>query len=108
LIFPFRKEIKLYNYYEIQVNRMLGILLFPFLLLIAFSLPLISLIAFYASIALVVTMLVIRYIKGFSIGISYFGSHIVHFLLYLCALEIAPVLIVIRLLLDFGPIKLSL
>jgi hypothetical protein len=108
IIFPFRKELKLYNFYEIQVNRVLGVCLFPMLLLIAFSIPAISSIALVGSFIIVGTMLLIRYTKGFTIGISYFGSHVIHFLLYLCALEIAPVLIIIRLLLNLGTIRVSL
>ena len=107
IIFPFKKELKLYNFYEIEINRVLGICLFPLMLLIAFSNPLLNSIALYTSFAVVAAMLLIRYIKGFNIGISYFGSHVIHFLLYLCALEIAPVLIIIRLLLNLGTIKVS-
>ncbi|HYV91560.1 MAG TPA: DUF4271 domain-containing protein [Chitinophagales bacterium] len=108
IIFPFKKELKLYNFYEIQINRVLGVYLFPLLLLIAFSPPITNIIALYASLVIVAVMLSIRYIKGFNIGISYFGSHVIHFLLYLCALEIAPVLIIIRLLLNLGTIRISL
>jgi len=108
IIFPFKKELKLYNFYEIQINRVMGVYLFPLLLIIAFSTPLMNTIALYGSLAIVTVMLLIRYIKGFNIGISYFGSHVIHFLLYLCALEIAPVLIIIRLLLNLGTIRVSL
>jgi len=108
IIFPFRKELKLYSFYEIQIHRALGLCLFPLVILMAFSVPLVCTIALYASFVIVVIMWLIRYIKGFSIGISYFGAHVVHFLLYLCGLEIAPVLIIIRLLLNLGSIRMSL
>jgi len=108
IIFPFKKELKLYNFYEIQVNRLLGVCLFPMLLLIAFSTSTISSVALFGSFIIAGAMLLIRYTKGFTIGISYFGSHVIHFLLYLCALEIAPVLIIIRLLLNLGTIRVSL
>jgi Domain of unknown function (DUF4271) len=108
IIFPFRKELKLYNFYEIQVNRLSGVCLFPMLLLITFSTPAISSVALFGSFIIVGAMLLIRYTKGFTIGISYFSSHVIHFLLYLCALEIAPVLIIIRLLLNLGTIRVSL
>lgn len=108
IIFPFRKELKLYSFYELQIHRALGLCLFPLVILMAFSVPMVSTIALYASFVIVVVMWVIRYIKGFGIGISYFGAHFIHFLLYLCALEIAPVIIIIRLLLNLGSIRMSL
>ncbi|MEO5675587.1 MAG: DUF4271 domain-containing protein [Chitinophagales bacterium] len=107
-ILPFTKELKLFNYYEIQLNRITGIYLFPLLLLIAFSPPPVNLLAIYLSFTVAAVMLVVRYIKGFSIGISYFGSHIIHFLLYICALEIAPVFIIIRLLLNLDSVRFAL
>jgi hypothetical protein len=108
IVFPFRKELKLYGFYELQIHRALGLGLFPLVILMAFSVPSVSTIALYISFAIVAVMWLIRYIKGFSIGISYFGTHVIHFLLYLCALEIAPVLIIIRLLLNLGSIRMSL
>ncbi len=104
-IFPFRKEISLYNYYEIQVNRVLGVMIFPIIILIAFGISSVSITAVFISFPIIGTMLFIRYIKGFNIGFTYFGSHVIHFLLYICALEIAPVLIIIRLLLNIEPIR---
>lgn len=107
LLFPFGKEITLYNFYEIQINRVLGIALFPLVLLISFSAEPVSDYAFFAAVILLTASLAIRYLKGFNIGINYFGRHLFHFLLYICALEIAPVLIIIRLLQNLGPLRFS-
>lgn len=107
LLLPFRKEITLYNFYEIQMNRMLGVVLFPLLLLITFSPAPVNEYALYASLLVVAACILMRYLKGFNIGINYFGRHLFHFLLYICALEIAPVLIIIRLLQNLGPLRFS-
>ncbi|MEO6166182.1 MAG: DUF4271 domain-containing protein [Chitinophagales bacterium] len=107
LLLPFRKEITLYNFYEIQMNRMLGVALFPLVLLVTFSSPPVNEYALYASLAVVGGCILMRYLKGFNIGINYFGRHLFHFLLYICALEIAPVLIIIRLLQNLGPLRFS-
>ena len=107
-LLPFRKEIDLYNFYEIQVNQVLGVILFPLILLIAFSISPFKEIAFYSSLLIVAFFIFLRYLKGFNIGINYFGRHLFHFLLYICALEIAPVLIIIRLLQSLDSLTISL
>lgn len=107
LLLPFRKEITLYNFYEIQINRMLGVVIFPLLLLMAFSPAPLNNYAQILSLPVLAAFILFRYIKGFNIGINYFGRHLFHFLLYICALEIAPVLIIIRLLLNLGPLRFS-
>ncbi len=107
LLLPFRKEITLYNFYEIQLNRVLGVLLFPLVLLLIFAPAPSSTYALYSAFAVSAGCILIRYLKGFNIGINYFGRHLFHFLLYICALEIAPVLIIIRLLQNLGPLRFS-
>lgn len=108
LLLPFRKEITLYNFYEIQINRILGVALFPLVLLITFSKQPVNEYALYAALIMVFAFILIRYMKGFNIGVNYFGRHVFHFLLYICALEIAPLLIIIRLLQNLGPLRFSL
>lgn len=107
MLLPFGKEITLYNFYEIQINRLLGVVMFPMVLLISFSTFPINRYALYASLLVLAVFVFMRYLKGFNIGINYFGRHLFHFLLYICALEIAPVLIIIRLLQNLGPLRFS-
>lgn len=107
LLLPFRKEITLYNFYEIQLNRVLGVVLFPLVLLLIFAPAPSSTYALYGAFAVSAGCILLRYLKGFNIGINYFGRHLFHFLLYICALEIAPVLIIIRLLQNLGPLRFS-
>lgn len=107
VLLPFRKEITLYNFYEIQINRSMGVALFPMLLLIAFSKNPFNEYALYFSIVVASIFFFLRYLKGFNIGSNYFGRDLLHFLLYICALEIAPVLIIIRVLLNLGPLRFS-
>lgn len=107
MLLPFGKEITLYNFYEIQINRLLGVIMFPIVLLISFSTWPLSRYALYLAIFVVAAFVFIRYLKGFNIGINYFGRHLFHFLLYICALEIAPVLIIIRLLQNLGTLRFS-
>jgi hypothetical protein len=108
LLLSNKKEIDLYNFYEIQINRSLGVILFPFTLFIAFSTPVLISLAIYISVFIIFVLLCLRYLKGFNIGAGYFRSHFFHFLLYICALEIAPLLIIIRLLENLGTLRVPL
>ncbi len=107
LLLPFQKEVTLYNYYEIQINQMLSVWLFPLTMMIAFAQSPFDEVALYASFLVLVLFILCRYAKGFNIGINYFGRHLFHFLLYICALEIAPVLVIIRLIKNLGPLSFS-
>ncbi|MBA3649287.1 MAG: DUF4271 domain-containing protein [Chitinophagales bacterium] len=107
-LLPFRKEITLFNFYELQINRIMGVILFPLVVLIAFSKDMISDYTWYVSYLVVLTFILMRYLKGLNIGIQYLGKYTFHFLLYICALEIAPILIIIRLIKNFGAIGVSI
>ncbi|MFI5135479.1 MAG: DUF4271 domain-containing protein [Chitinophagales bacterium] len=101
------KELRLYIFYELQLNRVIGIFLFPPVILMVFASHPLNLYAMYTSFIVILVLLIMRFVKGFNLGISYFGTHAMHFLLYICALEIAPILIVVRLLSDMNPVRLS-
>jgi hypothetical protein len=102
------KELRLYTYYELELNRIAGLFLLPLILLIQFAQEPISAYAWYASYALLAAFFFMRVLKEFSLGFVYFGHRLIHFLLYICALEIAPLLILIRLLSDINPMRFSL
>lgn len=101
------KELRLYTYYELQINRVAGIFLYPVLLLSLYTQPPLSDYALYVSYALLAAYFLMRFVKEFNLSITYFGNHVIHFLLYICALEIAPLLIVIRLLSNINPVRFS-
>ena len=108
MIFPFRKELKLFAFYETQINRLFSVIVFPMLLLIVFSSAPMNSIALYVSLVILFASVIIRYVKGFNLGKSYFSNHALHFLLYICTLEVAPVLIIVRIILNIGTISFSL
>lgn len=85
----------------INTENALGILLIPILLL---SLYTSFQFVLFAGILLFIIFLVIRWIKTFFIGISVGGFTVLHLILYLCTLEILPILIVIKLV-EYGGIN---
>jgi len=96
VLFPFKKEIRFYQYNEIQINRVTGILLLPVLFLVSFSPPLVEQFVVVLSLIIFGCLILFRYLRGFIIGADYFRRHKFHFLIYICALEISPAVILIK------------
>lgn len=101
-LFPFKKEINFYQFNEVQLNRVTGIVLLPLLFFIAFAPQLVSQIVMMVSIGVVIAIILFRYLRGFSIGGDYFAKHKFHFLVYICTLEIAPLVIFVKLVMDWA------
>jgi hypothetical protein len=80
------------------INKVLGILLVPFLVILAFCKPTIADTFLYISIFFIVLLVVYRYIRSYSLVKQYLSFSKLHFFLYLCAFEVAPVLILIKVL----------
>lgn len=82
------------------INKVLGVLLVPFLVVIAFCEPQIAQTFLYISIFFIVLLIVYRYIRSYSLVRQYLSFSKLHFFLYLCAFEVAPVLILTKVLLN--------
>ncbi len=102
VLFPFKKEINFYQFNEVQLNRVAGVLLLPFLFIITFTSNTISQFAIPVSFVLMAAIILFRYIRGFSIGGDYFAKHKFHFLVYICTLEIAPLVIFVKLVKEWA------
>jgi Domain of unknown function (DUF4271) len=83
------------------VNKMIGILLLPFLLVLAFSLGNIYTAGLTLSWCLIGGLLVYRFILTYAAVRNQVKVNLFHFFLYLCAFEIAPLLLVYKALLIF-------
>lgn len=76
-------------------TRTLGIVLVPFAFIMAYSTSSLNIIFVYSTLVLIFIMLILRtisMIRSFILG----GISIFYFILYLCALEIVPLLIIIK------------
>lgn len=83
------------------VNKMIGILLLPFLLLIAFSVSKVYSAAIFLSLCMVCILLFYRFILSFAVVRHQMSVNPFHFFLYLCAFEIAPLFVIYKSLLLF-------
>ncbi|SCC01401.1 protein of unknown function [Chitinophaga costaii] len=81
------------------VNKVAGVVLLPFLVILAFCSPPIAKFFLYISIIFIVLLIVYRYIRSYSLVKQYLSFSKLHFFLYLCAFEVAPVLILTKVLL---------
>ncbi len=92
-----------YIFIVFVINKMIGILLLPFLVLIPFATGDIYAVGFTMSWCLMIGLFAYRFILTYSAVRNQVKVNPFHFFLYLCAFEIAPLLLVYKgLLLFFG------
>ena len=98
-LFPLKKEISLYNFSIVIFNIIIGVILVPFVMGIPYISPEIVKMVFYLAIGLVLATILFRQLRGLFISGKYLVLNKFHFLLYLCTVEIAPVIVLIKLIL---------
>ncbi len=98
-LFPVDAQVRKYNFLVVIFNCVLGLFLVPFNLLIAFSAKESShqLLLVSWMLGLVAIFYTYRSLRASSIGAKIFTQSPFHFLLYFCTVEIAPVLLLVKL-----------
>jgi len=100
-IFNISRTAETYLFVVFMTNKIIGIFLLPFLVLISFSGPVISEIAVTISIVMTVVFYIYRFLGSFSILHKEIKISGLHFILYLCAFEIAPLLLIYKVLVNY-------
>jgi hypothetical protein len=100
-VFNAREASGQYTFTVFLVNKVLGVILIPFLFLMAFSSPSIQTVAFTVSLGLIAILLLYRYLVSFTMLRNSLKVNALHFLLYLCAVEILPLLLLYKLMTDY-------
>lgn len=90
-----------YTFLVLMVNRILGILLIPFTIFLAFAKNEQTKIVFTLSLILVVFLLLYRYFASFASLRNDLKLNAFHFFLYLCAVEILPMLLLYKLMVNY-------
>jgi hypothetical protein len=102
-LFSMREAADSYIFIVFIVNKMIGILLIPFIILLAFSVGDVLSFSVTLSWILVIGLLAYRFILTYGAIHNQVKVNLFHFVLYLLAFEIAPLLLVYKgLLLFFG------
>jgi hypothetical protein len=83
------------------INKVIGIFLLPFVVMLGFSSGIMVDAALMLSWCGIALLLLYRFILGFTMVRNEVRFNLFHFFLYLCAFEIAPLLLIYRLLLLF-------
>ncbi|MEN9686826.1 MAG: hypothetical protein RLZZ28_2612 [Bacteroidota bacterium] len=89
-----------YIFVVFLVNKILGILIIPVLLIIAFSTPEIVTIAVTISFGLILLFFAYRYWISFAAIRNKLNVNALHFLLYLCAVELLPLVLIYKVLMN--------
>lgn len=100
-LFSMSEAAESYIFIVFVINKMIGILLLPFLILIAFSIGYLSQAGLVLSYCLIGGMLLYRAILTFATIRNQVKVNPFHFFLYLIAFEIAPLLLIGKVVLEF-------
>jgi hypothetical protein len=100
-LFNMQKAADSYIFIVFIINKIIGISLLPFLVLLGFTDGVMYSVALVMSWCCVGGLLLYRFILGFAAIRNEVRFNLFHFFLYLCAFEIAPLLLIYKLLLFF-------
>jgi len=100
-IFNINRTVDTYLFVVFMTNKIIGIFLLPFLVLISFSGPLFTEIAITLSLIMIGIFYVYRFFGGYATLHKEIKISGLHFILYLCAFEIAPLLLIYKVLLTY-------
>lgn len=95
--FPIHKTVKQYNFSIIVISILLGVILLPIDLLLAFGPENLKEPVIYFSILVFGLAIAFQVFRGLLIAGNFVASNKLHFFIYLCAVEIAPIMILIKL-----------
>ena len=101
LIFNTRELVKSYIFVVFMVNKVLGFLLVPFVLILAFARPIFYEVAIYGAAGVSFLLLLYRYLFSITSVRNKLQLSSFHFFLYLCAFEILPLLILYKLVVQY-------
>jgi hypothetical protein len=93
--------IQTYVFVIFMINKVLGILLIPFILILAFARPYFYDFAIVGGAVLAVLLILYRYLFSLTTVRNKLHISSFHFFLYLCAFEIVPILILYKLVLQY-------
>lgn len=93
--------IQTYVFVIFMINKVLGILLVPFILILAFAKPQFYPIAIVGGAVLSVLLILYRYLFSLTTVRNKLHISSFHFFLYLCAFEIVPILVLYKLVVQY-------
>lgn len=95
-IFPVTKNADLFSFTIMIFNHFVGLVLLPINFFLAFGPENFKIYILWISLIFLGIILFLRTIRGFFIVSEYFGTRLFQIIIYLCAFEIAPVIILLK------------
>jgi hypothetical protein len=92
----FREATNTYIFIIFLINKILGILLLPLIIIIAFAAPVLMKVAVLAAILLTGIMFLLRFLRSYGLLQKQLRISRVHFLIYIMGMEILPVLLIYK------------
>jgi len=100
-IFDTKEATGSYVFVVFLVNKVLGVLLVPFLLILSFAGPELVQVAITVSVGMVILLFAYRYWVSFIAIRNKLKVNALHFLLYLCAVELLPLVLIYKVLINY-------
>jgi len=101
-VFPVGKEVATYQFTIMIFNIVIGLLLVPIVLFIAYAPESTTKIVVYGALGLLGLIYLFLGLRGLFIANRFLVENKFHFLLYLCAVEIAPILVILKMTGAYG------
>lgn len=101
-VFPVGKEVDSYQFTIMIFNIVVGLLLVPVVLFIAYAPESTTKAVLYGAFGLLALIYLFLYLRGLFIASRFIADNKFHFLLYLCAVEIAPILAILKIATTYG------
>lgn len=98
IILPYPNEIGFYSFIVSITNKVIGYFLLPALFILAYVPDAAQFFVLYIILAILTIIYLYRGLRGLAIGANTILFHKFHFFIYLCTVEIAPVVILLKLL----------
>ena len=95
-IYPLRKELSRYTFLLMVFSILVGVLLVPINLLISYAPEGFRASFLIGGVVVLAVVYLLHLVRGLFIANYYVGSRPLHFLLYICTIEVAPLLLVFR------------
>jgi len=95
-VFNIAKTINAYVFTVFIINKLLGVILIPVILIMAFSLHNIAYVSLIIALILIAILFIYRYWLGIKSVRNSFKVSALHFFLYLCAVEVLPMVLLYK------------
>lgn len=100
-VFDVKEATETYIFAVYLINKIVGVILIPFTLLIAFSKPAIINISITLSVLIILLLFIYRYLVSYPAVRREVKVSLLHFFFYICAFEIMPLLLIYKTLIIF-------